>query len=255
MILKLGFVKNLGSRMFENCKISSTDQHGGSSGTEQLHVTRRNIYFLKYNACSKIVTFCTDKECSNEIHNNVHFNSKLKTFVKKYIFSLIEDSDTQDQYITCYSHVIRDGITFRGYSPNSVVYPGWAMFQWIGSADGETVLCPGKILLFLDLTKVQFKRAYANQYRAPGLYTVIHSLEKTPVEVYKHGHISICNRGMLETCKFQYRIVSESTIYNSCFIVPNFGAKEGNSVLYIFPRIYNTSHDITDDGSGWASKF
>ena len=136
-----------------------------------------------------------------------------------------------------------------------MVYPGWAMFQWIGSANGETVLCPGKILLFFDLTKVQFKAEYANQYQAPGLYTVIHSLERTPVEVYKHGHISICNRGMLETGKFQYRIVSESTIYNSCFIVPNFGSSGGNSVLYVFPRMYNTSHDITDDGTGWASKF
>ena len=94
--------------------------------------------------------------------------------MKKYFISLIEESDTQDQYITCYSHVIRDGITFRGYSPNDVVYKGWAMFQWIGSVDGETVLCPGKILLFLDLTKVQLKQAYANQYRALGLYTVIH---------------------------------------------------------------------------------
>ena len=80
-------------------------------------------------------------------------------------------------------------------------------------------------------------------------------MERAPVEVYKHGHISICNRGMLETSKFQYRIVSESTIYNSCFIVPNFGSLGSNSILYVYSRMYNTSRNITDDGIVWASKF
>ena len=67
VILTLGFVKNLGSKMLENYKISSFNQHGGSSDNEQLHVTQRNRFYMKYNAQTKIVAFCTDKDCSNEI--------------------------------------------------------------------------------------------------------------------------------------------------------------------------------------------
>ena len=80
VILTLGFVKKLGSRMLENYKISSLNQNGESSDNEQLHLTQRNRYYMKYNARTKIVVFCTDKEFSNEIQNSVHFNSKLNTF-------------------------------------------------------------------------------------------------------------------------------------------------------------------------------
>ena len=59
-------MKFFGSKVFEKYKISLFNQHGRSSIHEELHATQRNIFYLKYIARTKIITFCTDKNCSNE---------------------------------------------------------------------------------------------------------------------------------------------------------------------------------------------
>ena len=50
---------------------------------------------------------------------------------------------------------------------------------------------------------------------------------------------------MTDTSK--YRIILKSVIYGSCYLIPNFGSSDENSVCYVLPREYSTSLDPTID--------
>ena len=258
IVLTLNFVKQITGKLFHRFKYKRMRRHEKDAlhGIQAPFVSRRNMFFMQHRHLHKDITFYKDASYENEIQNKTDFDDHLKYFLKRKIIDLIEDADTKDQYIICFGSGVRNGIPFRGYSPSTRVEPGWAMFQWIDS--DEPYLCPGKILMYLNLKDVKFKEEYRNLYSAPGLYTVIHSLEQTPSErLGRDGHIPICCETYLENnTALLYRIVSESTIFSSCFVYPNFGSDHvRTSVLYVFPRKYNTSLNTNDTDNSWACKF
>ena len=65
----------------------------------------------------------------------------------------------------------------------------------------------------------------------------------------------IFSLGVYESCRFQFHIVSESCIHDSCFVLPNIGSKS-KSVLYVHPRNNNLPRCNTNNRyGGWASNF
>ena len=45
----------------------------------------------------------------------------------------------------------------------------------------------------------------------------------------------------MEKKEYLYHCVSINTIYDGSFIIPNLGHKDPMNVLYVFPRLYDTT--------------
>ena len=226
--------------------------------------TKRNIIYLKFDrhADQQVSFYRMEKKNVTDHGINVNYDANLKSFLATEIMKLIPN-DHLNLVIKCYTTVIREGISFRGIPLKDHAYshPGWAMFQW-NEASGTTSICPGKIFLFMDLQDLPRANDASNDYKTFGVHAIVQSLRQTPL-VTSPPHrtfSSICGKGKFESGIMKYRIVSESCIYDSCFVIPDFGCMDGNNVLYVHPRHYNTSKGdnngiSTINLNSWASRF
>ena len=227
--------------------------------------TKRNLIYLKFDRhADHKVTFYREKKGKVLDHGiNVKYDTSLKSFLATEIMKIIPENH-QHHLIKCYTTVIREGISFRGITLNDQAgsLPGWAMFQWnYGTSVGNTILCPAKMFLFMDLHDLPRTKQSSNEYKTCGLHAVVQSLQDTPVVTFPigRGYPSLCDKGEFEK-GMQFRIISESCIYDSCFVIPNLGCRRGESVLYVHPRHYNTTKEPSSGRSltnlnSWASRF
>ena len=223
------------------------DLHQRTSINEKKSISR-HYFFAIYNKEQSSVGFFKEKDGKTPILNTEHFNDEIKLFLKERIFLLLANPE-RDNCIKCCENIIRQGISFRGYSTtDDDKYPGWAMIQWVDSQ------CPAQILFYMYLHNLDFNQENRLLYRLPCQYAVIRSLQCRPICNNTGNHRPVCRKVQFENVPHKYRIVSERTFVGSCFVIPNFG-KDGiqKNVLYFFPRNYDGMQN--NCGEGWFSKF
>ena len=228
--------------------------------SSSLAQSRYGLFYARYNTSNKNVDFVLEQnETSQHVMNQDFTSHHLQKFFKTKLFYLIEDN-AAIVYLPCYTTLTREGLSFRGLSREKSNHAGWAMFQWF-SPNNLSILCPGKILTFIDFSTVTFKTSAVDVYSKNELHVILHSLTKVPQDMYGHGHSSICAKATLENKDYMYHCVSINTIYDSTFLIPNIGDKDLSNVLYVFPRMYHEENDDSDEedddelGVGWAYKF
>ena len=255
------------------CKKRATSKKNDSSLLPPQ--SRYGLFYARFDLETKEVDFVKfPTKLSKPVANDQFIENDLTIYFQTKLFSLMENMKAVT-YLPCYTTLIRNGISFRGLSRDTRNNPGWAMFQWQTNT-GSNITCPGKILTFVDFSNMSFKKSAASLYPIQEFHVVLHSLCKTPQEKYGHRHSSICSQALLEKKEYMYHCVSINTIYDGSFIIPNLGHKDPMNVLYVFPRLYDTTgtkdtvisendnrntniNDIgisTDDTElGWSNKF
>jgi len=295
----LEFAAQTGNRLFEDFVVEDTWNHINTfsdslflkqSTNKQLRhsvshrmidknrFTRGGKYFTFFDKESESVLFSLmerremkeqDGSCAN-LSTYKDFNSNLRGFLKEGIFGLIKNPD--QHIIPCYASLANKGIVFKGLSRKQSEHPGWALFQWIDPNTSETYPCPGKIIMFMDFQKVEFKTAYKDLYPCDELHVIIQSLQRIPSQdLSSRLHKPICSGVTLESLHdYDYRCVSIKTIYDSAFVVPDFNSPLGTfdirKYLYIFPRglvsdkkgnteISSSTTSTSASNNGWSCHF
>ena len=72
-----------------------------------------------------------------------------------------------------------------------------------------------------------------------------------PQENTHQNHSSVCSKCTLEK-KNEYHCLSIRTLYNSSFVIPDFGNADKHKFLYVYPRQYN--QDDNNEEGGWSNK-
>ena len=205
-------------------------------------------------------------ESSSKFPNLVSYmdyTEDLRKFLLNSLFSMLKNP--ADTKIKCFGSIVKNNITFKGLSRKKSVPPGWADIQWVDPRTKELSYVPAKILLFLDIKKVEFLPQYQDTYNQTELHVVIQSLTKScTIDVESSVHQPICSPVLLEHGRFKYRIVSVDTIYDSCFLIPNYSGKKGEydsrKYLYVYRRNFDKSRlSIKESGIGseygWNTRF
>ena len=186
-----------------------------------------------------------------KVSNERDFGADLKSFFMKSIFGLIDTSSTVS--LQCFTTMVRLGLSFRGCSRDSVnEHSGWAMFQWVDDDSGEVYQVPGKIIMFIDFSSAKFQTKFAEYYPQDELHVIIQSLQSCPQENTHQNHSPVCSKCTLEK-KNVYHCVSITTLYDSSFVIPDFGNTDKHKYLYVYPRRYNRDNNNIEDG-GWTNK-
>ena len=223
-------------------------------------------FYAYFDEMKKEVLFFGEKKNEIQFSNLCSykdFNHKLRQFLKERIFLLT--SKPFEVEIQCFSSIVKNAIIFKGLSRKKSEYPGWAEFQWSENVNQDTYVVPGKIILFLDFSKVEFKYSHENVYDKNELYVVIQSLQNSVIE-RRHVHSPLCISVKVEDPTYDYRIVSITTIFDTCYLIPNFNGVDGEfqskSYLYICPRNFQKRKDeeigrenVDTSLTGWFSKF
>ena len=261
--------------------ISNVYDNGGHLG----------LFYVAFNKKNDVVNFqsipsSTESSVDVAIKNKNFQNSDLIAFFRNSIFNLLDQignkPDKNQINIPCFTTLFRNGMKFRGHSrSNKSNYPDWAIFQWEYETKKNnssiTKLVPGKIITFIDFSKVTFQQKFKHLYPTEEIHVVIESFPTTPFESFnlnRPDSLSICAPTTLQhkNNKPFYYLVSINTIYDTALVVPNLGTKTfPEQVLYVFPRLYNeksvsnttpgndeyeedSTDDIQDLG-GWSNKF
>ena len=264
-----------GERVFEMNVISSTydfvkgfassnlylKNEDKKSTTTPVYQKRQGVFYAKYHIETKKVVFLYDNTKADQIKNKI-FSDKLSDFFVTNLFSLMDETKSRNGYffLPCFTTMIRKGISFRGLSRDQFNYPGWASFQWsLNNSNDSTILCPGKIMTFVDFTGIDFQEKFAHLYPKNEWHTIIHSLQSTPSDSFNGHHAPICTQATLENVVHQYHCVSTNTIYDSAFVIPDFGSNNERKYLYVHSRGYNNADDQNHDDNElkqyWSDKF
>ena len=192
------------------------------------------------------------------------FSHSLRSFLKERLFLLFQAPF--DNKVKCYSSIRKKDILFKGYSRIKSEYPGWAEFQWCNPGTDDTFVVPGKILMFLDFSNIEFKSAAEDIYYKREIHVIIQSL-RFPIEERSNAvHYPVCVSVKTEDTSYEYWIVSIKTIFDTCYVIPNFSGCDGEfdskSYLYVFPRNYRKrkenvieSNEDNRISKGWYNKF
>ena len=223
-------------------------------------------FYSYFDEVKKEVFFSGEKKKQMEFPNlssYIDFNHKLRKFMKERVFLLT--SKPFEEKVKCFSSIVKDDIIFKGLSRKNSEYPGWAEFQWSDNGNNDTYVVPGKIIMFVDFSEVNFKYCHENVYDKNELHVIIQSLQNSVIE-RRQVHSPLCMSVQVEEPTYDYRIVSIKTIFDACYVIPNFkgpdGEFESKSYLYIFPRNFQKRKDeesiiekVNTTLRGWYNKF
>ena len=102
--------------------------------------------------------------------------------------------------------------------------PSWAQFEW-----DESDNCPGKCLMYIDLSKVKYKPNATVKYELD-IHVIIQSLSSSIVS--DANNIKIAQRSSLFKTH-PYYCISVHTISNPAFVIPDIGNKSNEQYIYI----------------------
>ena len=120
--------------------------------------------------------------------------------------------------------------------------------------------------MFLDFSNIEFKSTAEDIYYKREIHVIIQSL-RFPIEERSNAvHYPVCVSVKTEDTSYEYRIVSIKTIFDTCYVIPNFSGCDGEfdskSYLYVFPRNYRKrkenvieSNEDNRTSKGWYNKF
>ena len=274
------FCYETGKRLFEYNLISSSFKFVKSIARDELYdpLSRKvsyysslrdprkifmdGAYFARFCFSTKDIQLSYKANVNQPLKNDTDFPPNLISFLRESIFYLLDTSESghggsSHIVLPCFTNMIRNGIFFRALSRDKIHYPGWAMIQWSHPVDGSVSYCPGKIIMFLDFSKMKFHPNHRGVYTRE-LYVVIQSLTSCPTESRASSSKKhICTSGTIEHNNHGYYCVSVDTIFDTAFVIPDFGNMNERKVLYVFPRkdyegANEEDHHFT---RGWASKF
>lgn len=153
----------------------------------------------------------------------------LLSYIEKEIFHHLDDATISLDCYTVYkvNGVIYYGIPIRKIT--SIINPSWAQFEW-----DESDNCPGKCIMYVDLSKVRYKPHSKVNYE-PDLHVIIQSLSSSIT--FDANNIKIAHRSSLYKTT-PYYCVSVHTISKPAFVIPDIGSSNTEHFLYVFPR-YN----------------
>ena len=209
-------------------------------------------------------------ETATALKNNDFVSNKtLCKFLKESIFLLINTKGKKELIIPSFTSIIRNGYSFRGFSRDVTNFPGWAIFQWIDSKKHKYG-APGKIITFLDLSTIQLKHQFRNEYAVNELHVIIESMKILPKQLCGKSfkHLPICCHADVVHTKAtgepQYYLVSVNTILSTCYVIPDLGNNNKNKYIYVYPRYMLSEQEEekrTDKEKdylltlGWKNKF
>ena len=156
------------------------------------------------------------------------FPSDLLSYVRDHIFSVLDESVTT---LVCFNVFKTEGrIIYYGSpvkSQSSFHNSSWAQFEW-----DESDNCPGKCILFVDLTSAKYKQNAEITYE-PDMHVIIQSLQSS----FSHSanNIKIAHKTSLYKTHPFY-CVSVHTISNPAFVIPDLGNSVNDQFIYVFPR-------------------
>ena len=147
--------------------------------------------------------------------------------MKEEIFNNLDDSVN---VLECYTIFKNDENIYYGLSVRKKLHisnPSWAQFEW-----DESENCPGKCLLYVDLSNVKYKANSTVKYDSD-VHVIIQSLSSSIVS--DANNIKIAQRSSLFKTH-PYYCVSVHTISKPAFVIPDVGNKNNDQYIYVFPR-------------------
>jgi len=124
----------------------------------------------------------------------------------------------------------KNGIIYYGSPIFEKTYnrnPSWAQFQW-----DEGGKCPGKCLLFIDLSNVKYKIDAITKFD-PDINVIIQSLNSSIY--YDANDVKILHKSTLFRATPFY-CVSVESIAEAAFVIPDISNKNKDNFLYLYPR-------------------
>ena len=246
--------KNLHHLIYKKTAYRSktSDMKNNDMNEENITMRGKLEIVLNVKEGNEVEMFYPDSKSKKmiQVSNENDFNTDLKEFFLKSIFGLIDTSSAVS--LQCFTTMVRSGLSFRGCSRDSTnEHSGWAMFQWVDEDSGDIYQVPGKIILFIDFSTAKFLPRYSEYYPTDELHVIIQSLQSCPQENTHQNHSSVCSKCTLEK-KNEYHCLSIRTLYNSSFVIPDFGNADKHKFLYVYPRQYN--QDDNNEEGGWSNK-
>ena len=157
--------------------------------------------------------------------NDILISEDILDFIKDNIFAVLDESI---DVLKCYTIYKRNGNIYYGSSiikHNKIRNPSWAQIQW---DDGDN--CPGKCVLYIDLSKVKYKKDTKTIFEAD-VNVIIQSL-KSSVS-FDANNINIVHKCSLFKT-FSFYCVSVESISAPSFVIPDIGSKYNDNYLYVY---------------------
>ena len=274
------FSEQTGNRLYEDQVVNQTWEMLFNRSTTNLSFKNKNkkkvsnveegnddmscggIFFAKFDVAKNEVVFSPPTKDTISKYPNlvsyIDYTEDLRKFLQNSLFSML--TNPADFNLKCFVSIVKDNITFKGLSRKTSVPPGWADIQWVDPSNKVLSYVPAKILLFLDLKNADFLPQFQDTYQQTELHVVIQSLTKSCTrDLNALDHKPICSTVLLEHGRSKYRIVSVDTIYDSCFLIPNYSGKKGEfdsrKYLYVYPRNFEKGREGIGSDYGWYSCF
>lgn len=252
--IKSKFEEQTAKRLFESNVIETAWKDSKSSCLSTKYANVTNTSFSKSNNVKKshcygafqlvrIVNDLLKKSRKNKQKNfcfkfketnfdktfepNEKISQELLTYMSDEIFEYLDESTNS---LNCFTIYKNDKNIYYGLPVRKriqITNPSWAQFEW-----DESENCPGKCLMFVDLSNVRYKENAPVTYE-PDIHVIIQSLSSSIVS--DANNIKIAHRSSLFKVH-PYYCVSVHTISKPAFVIPDIGNDNNEQYLYVFPR-------------------